>query len=462
MTTISAPTQPAAQEQFLDPAWAWAPFAPDARRPWDLRLAGHLHRRAGFGGTWPELEASLADGPQKAVERLLRPAGDLAGFDEKFATAEAQAARSGSAEGLRAWWLLRMLQTSQALLEKMTLFWHGHFAISQARVRDPQLVYGYLKLLRAGALGRFDRLLEAVACDPAVLVALDGAANRRARPSRSFAAALLGPFSLGEGYCLAQDLAAAARAMTGQAVRQGQYRFIEREHDPGLKRFLGEEGPWKTADIVRIVLRQPVVARRIVGKLYRWLISESEPPSDALLEPLVAPFARDDDIGKLVETMLRSNLFFSPAAYRQRIKGPVEFALGILRPLEALAPTAVLAARAAALGQDLLAPPTIHGWEGSRAWITRATLTGRANLAEEILFGSEGIRQAADPLVVAQKHGRGEPAAAGLLLADLFLPGDLPAEAAARIKAVAGGGDPRGQLRQVAFELVTLPEFQLC
>jgi len=456
------PATPPSAPPACDPAWAWAPFVPDARRPWDLRLAGHLHRRAGFGGTWSELRESLADGPQKSIARLLRPAGDLAAFEQTFAAADAQAARSGSAEGLRAWWLLRMLQTPHPLLEKMTLFWHGHFAVAQARVRDPRLVHGYLKLLRARALGPFDRLLESIACDPAVLLALDGAANRRSSPSRGFAAALVGPFSLGEGHCSQQDLGEAARALTGQFVRQGELRFIEREHDPGVKRFLGEEGPWKTADILRIVLRQPALARRIVGKLYRWLISESEPPSAALLEPLAASFSRDYDTGKLVETMLRSNLFFSPAAYRQRIKGPVEFALGILRPLNALVPAAALAEHAAAVGQDLLGPPTVNGWEGGRTWITRATLTGRTNLAHALLFGGGAFAQPADPLAAAQKHGRGEPAAAGPFLLDLFLQGDPPEQTAAVLtKGPADGGDLRDRFRRLAFELVTSPEFQL-
>ena len=106
----------------------WAPYEPDAGRPWNLRLAGHLYRRAGFGATWGQLQQALADGPQRTVDRLLRPEADTDAFNQGFDEYDAAAARSGSADGLRAWWLRRMIHTPHPLLEKMTLFWHHHFA----------------------------------------------------------------------------------------------------------------------------------------------------------------------------------------------------------------------------------------------------------------------------------------------------------------------------------------------
>lgn len=463
MTKEPETSKAAGPEQWSDPAWAWAPYVPDARRPWNLRLAGHLHRRAGFGANWTELREAVAAGPQKTIEGLLRPGSAGAAFDQTFAAAEGDIGRSESAEGLRAWWLMRMLQTPSPLVEKMTLFWHGHFAVTQARAESPSLMARYVKLLRSQALGRFDRLLESIAREPAVLLSLDGAANRRAGPSRHLAATLLGPFTLGEGVCSDRDVREAARAMTGQFVRRGELCFVEREHDPGVKRFLGQEGPWKTADIVRIILAQKVVARRLVGRLYRWLISEAETPKDSLLEPLAASFAADYDIGRLVETMLRSNLFFSPAVYRQRVKGPVEFAVGMLRPLEALVPTAPLAGQIAALGQDLYHPPTVDGWQGGRAWITRATMVGRSNLAQAIFSGAGMFGESVDPLAVAKKHDRAGRSEVAPLLLDLFLQGDVPAAVADQLsKAVSSPGDLGPKVRRMVCDIVKLPEFQLC
>ena len=203
----------------------------------------------------------------------------------------------------------------------------------------------HVDLLRRHALGDFRSLLQEVARDPAMLLWLDADTNRKARPNDHFARELFDSFTLGAEQCSANDIADAARSFTGWFVMHDEFRLVEHEHDPGAKQILGREGNWNGEDVVRIALEQPRTAGFLVRKLYRWLISETDEPSDDLLAPLATAFAKDYDISKLVEQMLRSNLFFSPAAYRQRIKSPVEFALGIVKGLEELGPTAPLGAR---------------------------------------------------------------------------------------------------------------------
>ncbi|MFH1921492.1 MAG: DUF1800 family protein, partial [Planctomycetota bacterium] len=367
--TAKSPAQqpgPAPAGKPIDPQWAWAAYQPDDQRPWDLRLAGHLFRRAAFGADWNTLQQALADGPQRTVDRLLKPEADVEGFNRTYQEYETAAAGSNSADGIRAWWLRRMIQTPHPLLEKMTLFWHDHFATSNARVNSAALIQGHVQLLREHALGRFEPLLEAVSRDPATLVWLGADTNRRAVPNDAYARQLMGRFSLGLGNFDEHDIAEAARAFTGWFVLRNQLRYIPREHDPGTKKVLGQEGKFDGDDVVRIVLEQPATPQLLVRKLYRWLICETHQPDDALLAPLAASFAEDYDTGKLVETMLRSNLFFSPPAYRQRIKCPVEFALGIVKGLEGMIPTARLGSDLAALGQNLYHPPTAGGWEGGR------------------------------------------------------------------------------------------------
>ena len=167
---------------------------------------------------------------------------------------------------------------------------------------------------------------------------------------------------------------------------------------------LGHRGNWSGDDVLVFALAHPATPRLIVRKLYRWLISESELPDDDYLAVLSDSFGKDYDIGRLVETMLRSNLFFSPAAYRQRIKSPVEFALGIARAMEQVVPTVPLGHDLDRLGQGLYEPPGAKGWAGGRAWINSATMLARHNLAWAILSGAGRYGETVDPAAVARKH----------------------------------------------------------
>ncbi len=228
----------------------------------------------------------------------------------------------------------------------MTLFWHSHFATNSLRVKNPQLMLRHVQLLRSQALNSFRELLQGISRDPAVLICLGGDANRKALPNENFVRPLMGFFTLSPGHYTEKDVREAARAFTGWFALRGRLRYIPREHDGNIKEILGEKGNFTGNDVVRIVLEQPATARTVVCKLYRRLICETEEPDAMLITPLVESFAKDYDILKLVETMLRSNLFFSPVAYRRRIKCPVEFVLCIVKALEGVVYTTQL-------GQDL-------------------------------------------------------------------------------------------------------------
>ena len=449
-------------KEAADPAWAWAKYEPDERRPWNLRLAGHLYRRAAFGATWSQLQQALADGPQRTVDRLLRPETDVAAFNQAYDQYDNAAA--GSAEGLRSWWLRRMIETPQPLLEKMTLFWHGHFAASNAKVKSGQLMADHIRMLRMHALGKYRPLLEGASRDPAMFLGMDSVANRKSVPNENFARQLMERLTLGPGHFDEADVHEAARAFTGWFVRRNQLQFIAREHDEGTKKILGRAGKWKVEDVVQIVLEQPAVSRLLVRKLYRWLISETDEPDDALLAPIVESLEKDYDVGRVVETMLRSNLFFSEAAYRRRIKSPVEFALGIAKGLEGTISTAKLGQHLAELGQNLFHPPTVQGWEGGRHWLNSATVVGRNNLAMSLLATKGPYDNKLDPAAVAKKHDHSSPKSAADFVVGLFLQGDVQSNVReALLKAVPSTSDDTSKwLRQFTYSVVTLPEYQLC
>jgi len=457
---------PAAQakesDALRDPDWAWAPYEPSDERPWDLPRAGHLFRRAGFGATWNELKQALDDGPQRTVDRLLRPNKDVDSFNRTYDEYDAAVAGSGSAEPLRAWWLQRMAHTPHPLLEKMTLFWHDYFAASAARVPSAALMLKHVQLLRSNALGRFPALLEGVSRDPAVLLALGADANRKAMLNESLARQFFDRFTLGPGNYSDEDVQEAARAFSGWFVLRLQLRYFEREHDEGAKRVLGRKGNFTDKDVVRIALEQPATARLVVRRLYRWLISETDEPTDALVAPLADSFANGYDVARLVERMLRSNLLFSAAAYRRRVKRPVEFALGIVRGLEGNVATTRLAGDLASLGENLYYPPTVKGWAGGQHWLNSATLVRRSNLALGLVAGSGPYGGKLDPTALAKKHGHADVESAGRFLVDLFLQGDLDAEVRATLRNTApAGGNLTRRLRERTHLILTLPEFQL-
>ena len=274
-------------------------------------------------------------------------------------------------------------------------------------------------------------------------------------------------FTLGPGHYTKQDVREAARAFTGWFVLKSRLRYIPREHDSGIKNIFGQKGNFNSDDVVRIVLKQPATAQTLVRKLYRRLICETERPDAAVITPLSESFAKDYDIFKLVETMLRSNLFFSRAAYRRRIKSPVEFALGIVKALEGVVSTTQLTQDLAGLGQNLYNPPTVNGWTGGQHWIDSTTLAGRHNLALALLQGSGPYSNKLNPWIVANKHGHSTLKSATQFLLDLFLQSELAPDVydtilkTAQAQSSNGIDDPEGTLRCFAHAVVTLPEFHL-
>lgn len=443
-----------------DPAWAWAPYEPTDSAPWNLARAAHLYRRAAFGADWSQLQQALSNGPQRTIDQLLNPKTDPARFNAQHDQYET----SGSADTLRAWWLRRMIQTPHPLLEKMTLLWHSHFATDATKVKSGSLMKQNVQLLRSQALGSFRTMLRGIWRDPAMLLSVAAQANRKAAPNENFARPLLEVFTVGPGQFTQKDVHEAARAFTGWFVLRNKLRYIEREYDTGAKQIFGQKGAFKGDDVVRIILEQPATAQTVVRKLYRSFISQTKQPKDNLIAPLAQSFAKDYDIKRLVGTIIRSNLFFSPAAYRQRIKSPVEFALTIIRGLEQTVSTTQLANDLANLGQNLYHPPTIHGWAGAKHWINTATMTARSNLALALLKGSGPYGEKLNPWLTAQKHGAANTESAARFLLELFVQANLEDEDyKTLLKTVQEpvGEKPQTRLRTFAHTVTTLAEFNL-
>lgn len=458
----------------LDSNNAWSPYTPSPANPWDAKKVGHLYRRAGFGATQAELADGLADGHEKTLDHILNGKPESEDFTRtsEFMASEKSMPPGAPLPRLSAWWLDRMLKTAHPLREKLTLFWHNHFATSNVKVQNARHMLAQYWLMNRYALGSFKSMLTEMGTDPAMMVWLDTIQSVKGKPNENYARELMELFSLGIGNYTEADIREAAKAFTGYEIANGKGVFNRKQHDAGEKTVFGKSGAFTGEDITKLCLEKAACSRFIAMKLYRFLISESDMPEKEIIESLAEKYREFDyDTGKLVALMLRSNLFFSPAAYRAKIKSPVEFAVGIVRGLEGTAGPMPLAAAMENLGQVLFAPPSVKGWDGGPTWLNAQTLLGRNNLALTLVETPK-----CDPakLLARRRPGAVDEEIVDYLLG-VFLQCDVPDES--RSKLIAYLGKARGvkfpvywtkddqtnhRYRAVAHLVLTLPEFQLC
>jgi uncharacterized protein (DUF1800 family) len=450
----------------------WASFEPTASDPWDLGRVAHLHRRTGFGTTQAELLRDLRAGPVASVHRLLNPPEMTCEEQEVIAGLRRGVLASDDSQRLKAWWLYRILYSPDPLGEKMTLFWHSHFATSNLKVDSLPLMLQQNELLRRHALGEFPALLTAIIADPAMLVWLDGGNSLRERPNENFAREFLELFTLGPGNYTEADIRQAARAFTGWVRVNPErrddapaFRFDPAQFDDGSKTFLGRTGAWNAADIVRITLEQPAAAEFLCRKLYRYFVSEAAEPTPDLIQPLAAELRLSGySIRHVLGIMLRSRHFYSQAVRRQRILSPVEFSVELVRMLEVPRSEVRLLPLAAACdrqGQELFYPPNVRGWVGGRTWLNSTTVLERGNWSNDVVWGNPTLDvRPYQPAAWAMQNNVA-PAQTASALLDLLLQGDLHADNRARILRMAGQGTSSDALRRALQLALHCPEFQL-
>ena len=295
------------------------------------------------------------------------------------------------AVALRGWWYQEMLTTPTPLTEHMTLFWHNHFVSSQQKVKSAQLMFKQNALLRRYALGNFGELLHAVAKDPAMIVYLDNATNRKGQPNENFAREVMELFTLGMGNYTEQDVKEAARAFTGWSLDRssGEFRFYPRLHDQGSKTVLGQSGDFDGDAVLDILLAQPQTAELITSKLWREFVS---PTPDAKEVKRLAKIFRDShfEMQPLLRAMFTSDAFYAKANRAALVKSPVELLVGTLRQfgIDGLDPR-LLAFSGRQLNQDLFAPPNVKGWPGGEDWINSTTLLARKQVLERLFRAEE-------------------------------------------------------------------------
>ena len=280
--------------------------------------------------------------------------------------------------------------------------WHNHFATSNLKVNDLRFMKRQNHLLRLHALSPFSELLSAVIHDPAILKFLDAASNRKEHPNENLSRELMELFTLGIGQYTEIDVKQAARALTGWTVRQGEFFDQPAAHDGGEKTILTRTGKWNGADLLKILLEQPATARRLATRLCTEFCGERA-VDDKALDALADGFRQHDlSIRWGVETILRSELFFSGPKLVNRVCDPVSFVVGPLWALECWRHppnTIVLAEWLRRMEQDLFYPSSVGGWPGG----TRVALNEGGYRASE-LYGGSGCGRAEQPTTAARSE----------------------------------------------------------
>ena len=377
---------------------------------WSPQKARHLVNRAGFGIPESAVQHLAALTPQEAVDLLVEyerfpsnlsaPVFLSAPIDREdlkiaLETAEEreravqELMRQGREEmaQLKVWWLSQMRATNRPLQEKLTLFWHSHFAVSAEKVKQPAHNYDLNKILRDNAAGNFRDLVFLVGKSPAMLLYLDNRQNRKGRPNENWARELMELFTLGIGQYSEQDIKEAARAFSGYTLVDNQFRFVPSQHDYGTKTFMGHTGDLDGRDIINIIFEQPAAAEFITRKLWIYFVYDN--PSPELVREFAAILRENNyELKPLLRAIFLSREFYTSRAVNQQVKSPAQFLVMLLEHLQLGMPTPNAASLALkALGQDLFYPPNVKGWDGNRAWITTTTLLTRYNLPVYLATG---------------------------------------------------------------------------
>ena len=474
LVASTAGVRSAGERSGAGPA-SWAnDLSPIASSDWSYDRAAHLIERAGFGATPAEIERLAAMPPRQAVDSLVDyesiDATNLNPFDESgiwdpgmdpFPPSRAEAVRLAREHGeglgekvlpagtqrrlqpvvdkffysltanqietqrLGLWWANRMLTTKRPLEEKLTLFWHGHFATGENKVRDYRMMLRQNLMFRANASGRLRDLLVGILKDPGMLVYLDNGENVKAHPNENFGRELLELFTMGVGNYSEHDVREAARAFTGWTNDALTFKFDKEQHDFGDKTFLKRTGPLNGEDVIETILQQPVTGEYVAAKLYRFFVRED------VAAPVKSDLGRafresGYQMKPLLKRIFLSKDFYAPPSYATQIKGPVHLVVSTYRKmgLREVPTIPDFGRMTGALGQSLFDPPNVAGWAGGRTWITPSTLLQRGNLFRDVMFPDVKSFRPPDRAMSPTDQRVGERLAMGMNITEATREGD--------------------------------------
>jgi uncharacterized protein (DUF1800 family) len=433
----------------------------------------HLLRRAGFGFSPPELKYYKSLGYERTLEELLEPEKV---DNSKLADAlEQQGFDFTRLVDLKRWWIYRMAFTRRPLEEKMTLFWHGHFATSNQKVDNPYFMYIQNEKMRNCGLGNFGDLLLAMSKDPAMIIWLDNQQNRKGKPNENYAREVMELFSLGIGNYTEKDIKEGARAFTGWQSRPDGFFFNAREHDNGDKVFLGQRGNFNGDEVVNILAQNPATPKFLAKKLCKFFVADN--PSDEIVDDVAGSYKLGGrNICKMMETIFTHPEFISQTSYHAKIKGPAELAVGTIKSFQVTKLDADLPNQMARMGQSIFEPMTVKGWDGGAAWVSTDMMMERFNFATRVTQQKfDAIEGYIVPSALVAKQGLQTPSETVNYFLNLLVDNDVPESTRNELTQYVlsdNAGKPidanlkderlqDAKLRGLVHLIMTLPTYQL-
>jgi uncharacterized protein (DUF1800 family) len=361
----------------------------------------HLYNRVGFGITPKELARLSKKSKKNVVNELFNSSKKtttlevdisfLKGktykdFKNKEQRKELQKISRKKVQEFSIAWFQRLNNPSEILREKMTLFWTNHFVCESKNIIFLQ---SYNNMLRKNALGNFSNFTKTVSKEAAMLGYLNNKQNKKKSPNENFARELMELFTLGQDQYTEQDIKESARSFTGYNHKfKGEFNFKQNHHDENEKTFFGKTGNFNGDDIIDIILEKEQCARFISEKIYSYFVNENI--NKKHVEKMVNVFYKDYDIENLMRFVLRSKWFYDDENIGTKIKSPIEFLLGIntIVPFKIEKTKQILLVQRL-LGQILLNPPNVAGWQTGRNWIDSNTIVTRLRLPSVLLNNAQ-------------------------------------------------------------------------
>ncbi len=486
----------------------------------DREKIAHLLRRFGFGANKWELDAYSALGVDGAIAKLI----EYEKTDEGFSISPWEVCYEEGKDEVyvdpyrfSGWWGVRMLMSQRPLEQKLTLFWHDHFAVGADKVEFGPMMLSYIETIRKDASGDFAVLLKAVSKEPAMLRYLDADSSFKDHPNENFARELLELFTVGIGNFTEKDMHEASRAFTGWGNRYVIYESggekvqerikdcIKRDipmvafaispelHDDGPKTVLGTTERYDGDMLLDALAKRSETARLITGKLWDFFAYSNAPPT--VRDRLAETFAKSNgNTREVLREMVKCPEFWSEECVLKQVKSPADFIVGATRAMNLIAILQGMHTKTATnttplakplrdsggliigsmfkQGMLLLFPPNVGGWEWGTAWISSTNMVERMHYADTIM----GIGQADHPLaaylgqlVVAQKP-QSDSEAVGILLS-IFdgvigaTKKDILTQAFTKgggVASLSAGPAAATSLSAVLRLLFGSPEFQFC